>query len=100
MGPLGNRRMNHNSQFTSQIGFYENHSPRITAVSVVGSFQNPATKEWDRSAPALMTRADYTDSADSLFKGDLYSHRFRCELGGGHAGRVEVDADHSDQSFQ
>src|SRR3979411_2312444 len=31
---------------------------------------------------------------------DAWGNGFRCELRGGHAGRVEVDADHCNQSFQ
>src|SRR5690242_14082066 len=46
--------------------------PRITGVYVVGSFQNPATKEWDTAAPLAMTAGDFRDS--TLLKGTVYSY--------------------------
>lgn len=48
--------------------------PRLTDVFVVGSFQNPATKQWDLAAPVRMLPADYVDAASGLLKGILYQH--------------------------
>jgi pullulanase len=45
--------------------------PRLTDVSVVGSFQNPATKRWDPTAPVKLTRADFSDAG--IPKGRVYS---------------------------
>ncbi len=46
--------------------------PRIRKASVVGSFQNPATKNWDVSAPVPLVATDYSDG--SLIKGTVSSH--------------------------
>lgn len=48
--------------------------PRIKDVFVVGSFQNPATRQWDTTSPIRMTSSDYIDPKDKLLKGVVYSH--------------------------
>lgn len=48
--------------------------PRITDVFVVGSFQNPQTRQWDIAAPVRMIAADFHDPPGGLLKGVVYSH--------------------------
>jgi hypothetical protein len=47
--------------------------PRLSNVFVVGSFQNPASRHWDLSAPVPMIRNDYVDPESGLLKGWIYS---------------------------
>jgi pullulanase len=51
--------------------------PRIAAVSVVGSFQNPATRAWNVAAPIPMPAAQFADPASGLLKGWVYE----CQVG-------------------
>src|SRR2546429_470045 len=48
--------------------------PRITDVFVVGSFQDPATRQWDLAAPVRMIASDYRDGPSKPVKGVVYSH--------------------------
>ncbi len=48
--------------------------PRLTSLSVVGGFQNPATKDWSVDKPIPMVASDYTDPASKLLKGTVYSY--------------------------
>ena len=48
--------------------------PRIERVFVVGSFQDPAGRQWDIDSPIPMTPAPYHDPRDQLLKGTVYSH--------------------------
>lgn len=48
--------------------------PRLAAVFVVGSFQNPVPLQWDLDFPLPMTAGDYVDPVSGLFKGTLYTH--------------------------
>jgi pullulanase len=47
--------------------------PRITRISVMGSFQNPETKEWDDSSAIELLPTDYTDPRDNIVKGVVYT---------------------------
>ncbi len=48
--------------------------PRIREVGVTGSFQDPQNKGWNSDAPEKMTRSDFVDPRDNLFKGYVYSY--------------------------
>jgi pullulanase len=48
--------------------------PRLTEVSVVGSFQDPVARRWDFAAPIPMAPSDYVDPASGLLKGTLYAY--------------------------
>jgi 1,4-alpha-glucan branching enzyme len=47
--------------------------PRLTAVFVVGSFQNPATRQWDLNNPIPLVASDYRDPDGNILKGTVYS---------------------------
>lgn len=47
--------------------------PRLTKVAVVGSFQNPETRQWDLAAPVPMVPGDYADPVGGPVKGWVYS---------------------------
>ena len=47
--------------------------PRITRVSVLGGFQNPATKQWDAETAIELLPTDYTDPRDHVVKGAVYA---------------------------
>src|SRR3569833_1258538 len=46
--------------------------PRLTGVFVAGSFQNPATRQWDTSAPIPLRKGDFLDNG--VLKGSVYSY--------------------------
>jgi pullulanase len=48
--------------------------PRLKEVFVVGSFQDPPTRQWNLNAPIPMSPADYSDPQDGLLKGLVYSY--------------------------
>ena len=47
--------------------------PRLTDVFVVGSFQDPATRQWDLAAPLRMAPSDFVDPSSGLLKGTVHA---------------------------